>query len=221
MFSLFIQIAVLPKMIKRKEGRIVCVSSIQGKFSLPHRSAYSASKHALQAFCDSLRAEVAEHNISVLCVSPGYINTALSLNALTASGRAYGSKYFIKSKFCSFNSPPPLISFIFIFCKTSNGFSNSHWSKSRANSRPNSPSNFKWRKRYSSSTISTNRSSMASISMPAIVFLGDGKTRTPDEYGQIDLFVFYFANILYNFIAIFFRKKIMGILTICNCFKQI
>ncbi|XP_055316273.1 dehydrogenase/reductase SDR family protein 7-like [Sitodiplosis mosellana] len=82
--------AVLPKMITRKEGRIVCVSSIQGKFSLPHRSAYSASKHALQAFCDSLRAEVAEHNISVLCVSPGYINTALSLNALTASGRAYG-----------------------------------------------------------------------------------------------------------------------------------
>lgn len=71
----------------------MCVSSIQGKFSLPHRSAYSASKHALQAFCDSLRAEVAEHNINVLCVSPGYINTALSLNALTASGRAYGSKY--------------------------------------------------------------------------------------------------------------------------------
>lgn len=85
--------AVLPKMIERKQGRIVCVSSIQGKFSLPHRSAYSASKHALQAFCDSLRAEVAEHNIQVLCVSPGYINTALSLNALTASGRAYGSKY--------------------------------------------------------------------------------------------------------------------------------
>lgn len=88
----FFLLAVLPKMIDRKEGRIVCVSSIQGKFSLPHRSAYSASKHALQAFCDSLRAEVAENNISVLCVSPGYINTALSLNALTASGRAYGSE---------------------------------------------------------------------------------------------------------------------------------
>lgn len=84
----------------------MCVSSIQGKFSLPHRSAYSASKHALQAFCDSLRAEVAEHNISVLCVSPGYINTALSLNALTASGRAYGSKYFLQFNLffiCPFN----------------------------------------------------------------------------------------------------------------------
>lgn len=86
--------AVLPTMIKRKQGRIVCVSSVQGKFSLPHRSAYAASKHALNAFCDSLRAEVAEHNVSVLCVSPGYINTALSLNALTSSGRSYGSKLF-------------------------------------------------------------------------------------------------------------------------------
>lgn len=79
-------------MIERKTGQIICVSSIQGKFSLPYRSAYAASKHALQAFCDSLRAEVAEHNVKVLCVSPGYINTALSLNALTSSGRAYGSK---------------------------------------------------------------------------------------------------------------------------------
>lgn len=85
--------ATLPTMLKRKEGRIVCVSSVQGKFSLPHRSAYSASKHAMQAFCDSLRAEVAEHNVKVLCVSPGYINTSLSLNALTGSGRNYGSKW--------------------------------------------------------------------------------------------------------------------------------
>lgn len=79
-------------MIERKKGRIICVSSLQGKFALPYRSAYSASKHALQAFCDSLRAEMVEHNISVLCVSLGYVNTALSLNALTASGRPHGSK---------------------------------------------------------------------------------------------------------------------------------
>lgn len=91
-FMHFVFAAALPTMIKRKEGRIVCVSSVQGKFSLPHRSAYSASKHAMQAFCDSLRAEVAEHNVKVLCVSPGYINTALSLNALTGTGRSYGSK---------------------------------------------------------------------------------------------------------------------------------
>lgn len=92
----FINLAVLPSMIKRKSGHIVFVSSVQGKFSLPQRSAYSASKHAIQAFCDSLRSEVAEHNIKVLCVSPGYINTALSLNALTGSGRSYGSELFVR-----------------------------------------------------------------------------------------------------------------------------
>ncbi|XP_065094087.1 dehydrogenase/reductase SDR family protein 7-like [Ochlerotatus camptorhynchus] len=82
--------ACLPSMIKRKQGRIVCISSVQGKFSIPQRSAYGASKHALQAFCDSLRAEMAEHNVKVTLVSPGYINTALSFNALTGTGNQYG-----------------------------------------------------------------------------------------------------------------------------------
>lgn len=82
--------AVLPSMVQRKSGHIVCVSSVQGKFAIPQRSAYTASKHALQAFCDSLRAEVNEHNVKVTVISPGYINTALSLNALTGSGQAYG-----------------------------------------------------------------------------------------------------------------------------------
>lgn len=82
--------AVLPSMMLRKEGRIVFVSSIQGKVALPYRSAYSASKHAMSAFADSLRAETHKDNIRVLIVSPGYINTALSLNSLTATGEKYG-----------------------------------------------------------------------------------------------------------------------------------
>lgn len=82
--------AVLPSMVKRQQGQIVFISSIQGKVALPYRSAYSASKHAMSAFSDSLRAEVHKHNIKVLLVSPGYINTALSLNALTATGQTYG-----------------------------------------------------------------------------------------------------------------------------------
>lgn len=81
--------AVLPSMVERKSGNIVCVSSVQGKFAIPQRSAYTASKHALQAFCDSLRAEVDVHNINVTVISPGYINTALSMNALTGSDQRY------------------------------------------------------------------------------------------------------------------------------------
>ncbi|KAJ8679594.1 hypothetical protein QAD02_015381 [Eretmocerus hayati] len=82
--------AVIPGMIKQNLGHIVCVSSIQGKIAIPLRSAYAASKHALQAWCDSARAELSTKNIEVTVVSPGYIHTALSLNALTGSGQKYG-----------------------------------------------------------------------------------------------------------------------------------
>ncbi|XP_063972410.1 dehydrogenase/reductase SDR family protein 7-like [Diachasmimorpha longicaudata] len=82
--------AILPSMIKRRSGHIVCVSSVQGKIAIPYRSAYGASKHALGAWCDSARAELAESNIKITVVNPGYIKTDLSLNALTGSGDKYG-----------------------------------------------------------------------------------------------------------------------------------
>lgn len=77
-------------MIKQKEGHIVCIGSIQGKISLPSRSSYSASKYALQSFCDSIRPEIAMYGIKMTLISPGYINTSLSLNALTGDGQKYG-----------------------------------------------------------------------------------------------------------------------------------
>ncbi|CAH0380753.1 unnamed protein product [Bemisia tabaci] len=82
--------ALLPHMINRRSGHIVAISSVQGRIALPYRSAYAASKHALQAFCDTLRAEVAQHNIKVTVFSPGYIQTRLSLNAMTGTGETYG-----------------------------------------------------------------------------------------------------------------------------------
>lgn len=81
--------AVLPYMIKEGGGHIIGVSSIQGKISIPYRSAYSASKHAFQAFFDCLRAEVCDKNITVSVLSPSYIKTNLSLNALKADGTQY------------------------------------------------------------------------------------------------------------------------------------
>ncbi|NXQ29747.1 DRS7B reductase, partial [Alaudala cheleensis] len=82
--------ALLPSMIKRRQGHIVAISSVQGKISIPFRSAYAASKHATQAFFDCLRAEVEQYDIEVTVVSPGYIQTNLSLNAVTADGSRYG-----------------------------------------------------------------------------------------------------------------------------------
>ncbi|XP_060518877.1 dehydrogenase/reductase SDR family protein 7-like isoform X2 [Cylas formicarius] len=82
--------AVLKDMVARREGHIVFVSSVQGLIAIPERSSYSASKHAMQAFSDSLRAEVAAHDLSVTTVSPGYVRTKLSENALAGNGSAYG-----------------------------------------------------------------------------------------------------------------------------------
>ena len=71
-------------------GSIAVISSIQGKIGLPMRTAYSASKHALQGYFDGLRAELTSNKISVTLISPGYVNTNLSLNAVNADGSKYG-----------------------------------------------------------------------------------------------------------------------------------
>lgn len=66
-------------------GHIVVISSLVGKFGTKGRSAYSASKHALHGYFDSLRNEIdTQIKISIIC--PGYIKTNLSYNALLANG---------------------------------------------------------------------------------------------------------------------------------------
>lgn len=82
-------------MVERKSGHIVLVSSVQGLIAIPDRSAYAATKHAMQAFGDSLRAEMKQHNIVVTVISPGYVKTAVSLNALTGSGEPHAGNAFI------------------------------------------------------------------------------------------------------------------------------
>ncbi len=82
--------AVLPIMIKQQSGNIAVVSSVVGKFGFPLRSAYSASKHALHGFFESLRAENKQYNIKVSIIIPGRINTNVSNNAITESGAKYG-----------------------------------------------------------------------------------------------------------------------------------
>tara|TARA_R110002073_G_scaffold279026_1_gene443208 strand:+ start:498138 stop:498932 length:795 start_codon:yes stop_codon:yes gene_type:complete len=78
--------AVLPYFAAKKSGHFVVVTSVVGKLGTPLRSSYAASKHALHGFFDSLRAEVYNDNIAVTIICPGFVNTAISKNALTADG---------------------------------------------------------------------------------------------------------------------------------------
>jgi len=78
--------ALLPYFVASKSGHFVVVTSVVGKIGTPLRSSYSASKHALHGFFDSLRAEIHDDNISVTLICPGFVNTDVSKNALTADG---------------------------------------------------------------------------------------------------------------------------------------
>jgi len=59
----------------------------------------------LQAWYDTARAELSDKNIKFTVVSPGYIKTALSLNALTGDGQVYGGNYILITDLNHFTPP--------------------------------------------------------------------------------------------------------------------
>jgi short-subunit dehydrogenase len=83
---------LLKKFLARNHGHFVVISSLVGKFGTPYRSGYSASKHALHGYYDSLRAEMMMQNkdIAVSIICPGFVATDISYNALGGSGNATG-----------------------------------------------------------------------------------------------------------------------------------
>lgn len=82
--------ALLPRMVQAGGGRIVAISSVAGIVGAPMRSAYSAAKHGLIGYHDSVRAENEHLGIDVLVVAPGSVKTNVSRNALTADGSKRG-----------------------------------------------------------------------------------------------------------------------------------
>ena len=82
--------AVLPVFRKQKSGHYLIISSIAGKFGFFLRSAYSASKHALHGFYESLMLEEENNGVNVTIACPGKINTNISVNALSSSGKTHG-----------------------------------------------------------------------------------------------------------------------------------
>ncbi len=82
--------ALLPSMIARKNGHFVVVTSVLGRLSIPTRSAYCASKHALHGFFNALRAESWQDGVSVTLAVPGFVRTNIGVNALTGQGQRFG-----------------------------------------------------------------------------------------------------------------------------------
>jgi short-subunit dehydrogenase len=82
--------ALLPHFVANQSGHYVVVSSLMGKFSSPFRSAYCGAKHALHGFFDALRLEHDKDHIKVTMICPGFVNTDVARNALTADGSKQG-----------------------------------------------------------------------------------------------------------------------------------
>jgi len=70
--------AVLPHMIEAKYGRIISASSVNAMLGAFGQTNYAASKAAIQGFTRSLCREVGKHGITVNCVAPGFIKTAMT-----------------------------------------------------------------------------------------------------------------------------------------------
>ncbi len=63
--------------LRRARGRIVFVSSIGGRVSMPFTAPYAASKHAIEAFGDALRVELRSSGVKVALVEPGSVATPI------------------------------------------------------------------------------------------------------------------------------------------------
>lgn len=82
---------VLPDMIAQGGGKIVMISSVAGLLGTQYRGAYGAAKAAIHMWANSLRAEIHDKGIEVATIFPGFIQTNVSINALTGDGSTQGT----------------------------------------------------------------------------------------------------------------------------------
>jgi short-subunit dehydrogenase len=89
---------VLPHMLKNGFGHFAVVTSVVGKLGFGMRSSYSASKHALHGFFESLYVELAKEGIEITMICPGPIKTGLSLKALDGNAQPTGEMDVMQEK---------------------------------------------------------------------------------------------------------------------------
>lgn len=83
--NLFGQVAITQALIPalvRSGGRIVNISSVNGKLSMAGYGPYASSKHAMEAMSDALRNELAPHGVRVVVVEPGGVKTEMARHGL-------------------------------------------------------------------------------------------------------------------------------------------
>lgn len=87
-------VAITKELLKKRELEsalhLVLTSSLSGKYGVPKLAAYAASKHALQGYFDSLRAETYGSGLFIHIVIPGFIRTNITVAGLRGDGSQSG-----------------------------------------------------------------------------------------------------------------------------------
>jgi len=74
-------------LLKQSKGLIVGISSLAGRTGVPTRTGYSAAKHAMTGFFDSLRIELEDSGVAVTMIYPGFVATGIRENATGPDGK--------------------------------------------------------------------------------------------------------------------------------------
>lgn len=108
--------AFLPKMMERRAGRIINVSSVGGRMTLPYFGIYNSTKYAVESLSDALRYELHPFNIDVALIEPGIIRTNFEATAVSGlaqfANTPYGvavRKYEEMSKFADKFASNPIV----------------------------------------------------------------------------------------------------------------
>jgi len=82
--------AALPHMYTAGFGRVVNISSVHGLVASPYKSAYVAAKHGLEGLSKTVALEAGGRGVTSVCISPGYVRTALVDRQVTDQAHAHG-----------------------------------------------------------------------------------------------------------------------------------
>ncbi len=83
----------LPEMLEKKYGRVINMSSMEGKHGKPVFTAYTAAKHAVNGLTKSLAREVGEAGVTVNAICPGLVVTDIIKNNGPETAKAMGMEF--------------------------------------------------------------------------------------------------------------------------------
>ena len=76
---LYVSKIIMPLMVERKQGHIVNISSVAGKYTYQNGAVYCASKKAVEAISEGMRLDLTQHGIKITNIAPGAVETNFSV----------------------------------------------------------------------------------------------------------------------------------------------